>query len=98
MSHSSHVLPVNIDDGIVSSVLGEEVVHTISSLGLNNVLYIPKFHVSLLSISQIVKTKNCVIFFPTYCVFQASKLGGGLVWVVKKVVFTIWMMVHYCLI
>jgi len=32
-------------------LLAEKVVHVTSSLSLNNVLFVPKFHVSLLSIS-----------------------------------------------
>ena len=71
MSLSTHISHVNIVDGTLCSVFGKGIVHATSSLSLNNVLYVLKFHVSLLSISQIPKIKNCyVTFFPTYCVFH----------------------------
>ena len=95
LSLSSHILLVNIADGTVSSVLGKGIIHAISSLALNNVLYVLKFFVSLLSISQIPKIKiSCHLFSYLFCV------SGPLVWDEAwfgSVVFTIWMMVHPCL-
>ena len=39
-------------------------------------LYVLKFPVSLLSISQFTKQHNCSItFFPSYCVFQDLTIG-----------------------
>jgi len=62
---------VNIVDGTQSPILGDGVVQATPSLNLKNMLYVPKFHVSLLYISQFTKQHNCsVTFFPSYCVFQ----------------------------
>ena len=70
LSLSSHISPVNIVDDIASCVLGEGIVHATLLLTLNNVLYVLKFLVMLLSISQIIKNKNCIVtFFFTYCAF-----------------------------
>jgi len=46
---------VNIADSTQFLVLGDGVVQATSSLNLKNVLYVPKFPVSLLSISQFTK-------------------------------------------
>ena len=46
---------VNIVDGTQSHVLGNSVVHAIPSLTNTDVLYGPKFPVSLFSISQLTK-------------------------------------------
>ena len=54
---------VNIADGTQSPVLGDEVVQVTPSLNLKNVLYVPKFPVSLLSISQFTKQHNCSVTF-----------------------------------
>jgi len=56
MHLSTQISSVNIANGTQSSVLGDEVVQGTPSLNLKNVLYVPKFSVSLLSISQFIKT------------------------------------------
>ena len=61
--HSS----VKIIDVTHSLVLGNRVVQTTPSLTLNGVMYVPRFLVSLLSISQFTKHNNCKInFFPSH--------------------------------
>jgi len=68
----SSILPfVKIADGIHSLVLYNGVVQATPSLNLTEVLYVPRFSVSLLSISQFTKCNNCKItFFLSHCVFQ----------------------------
>ena len=62
---------VKIADGTHSSVLGSGVVQAPPSLTFTDVLYVSRFPVSLLSISQLTKQSNCKItFFPSHCVFQ----------------------------
>lgn len=42
-----------------------------TSFSLDNVLFIHQFSISLLSISQIIKTLKCLAnFYPSYCQFQ----------------------------
>jgi len=62
---------VKIVDGSHSLVLENGVVHATLSLIPTGVLFVPKFLVSLLSISQFTKYNNCKITFfcPFYCVF-----------------------------
>ena len=67
---------VKIADGTHSPILGNGVVQTIPSLTLTDVLYVQKFHVSLLSVSQFTKHNNCnITFFPSHCVFQDLSTG-----------------------
>ncbi|XP_020255709.1 uncharacterized protein LOC109832716 [Asparagus officinalis] len=75
--HLSNKFPsIRIADGTLSPVFDAGVVHTTSSLKLNDVLYAPKFPVSLLSISKFTKHNNFkVTFFPSYCVFQDLATG-----------------------
>ena len=54
---------------------------------LNNVTYIPKFSVSLLSISRFTKQNN---FFPTHCVLQDLSTEGGMAWGMRDDACTIW--------
>jgi len=54
---------VKIVDGSYSPVLGNGVVHATLFLTLTGVLYVPKFPVCLLSISQFIKRNNCKITF-----------------------------------
>jgi len=62
---------VNIADVTQSPVLGDGVVQATPSFNLKNVLYVPKFPLSLLSISQFTKQQNySITFFPSYYVFQ----------------------------
>jgi len=73
---------VNIANGTQSPVLDDGVVHATPSLNLKNILYVLKFSVRLLSISQFIKHHNCsVTFFPSYCVFQdlttGRRIGSG---------------------
>ena len=73
---STQFSSVNIADVTQSLVLGDRVVQTTPSMNLKNVLYVPKFHVSLLFISQFTKQHNCsVTFFPPYWVFQDLTTG-----------------------
>ena len=72
-------------DGSFSFVPGQGVVHPIpsSSFKLNSIIYVPKFHITLLSISKLTKKFNsAVIFFPSHCVFQdlhtKRMIRGGL--------------------
>ena len=59
---------VNIVDGTQSLIFGDGIVQATPSLNLSNVLYVSKFHVSLLSINQFTKQNNCSItIFPSYC-------------------------------
>ena len=68
---SSVHLSVKITDGTYSLVLGNGVVQATPSLTLTDILYVPRFLVSLLSISQFTKHNNCKItFFLSHCVFQ----------------------------
>jgi len=49
---------VKITDGTHSHVLGDGVVQATPSLTLTDVIYIPRFHVSLMSTSQLTKQNN----------------------------------------
>ena len=67
---------INIADGIWSPVLGNRVVQVTPSLTLTDVLYVLKFLVSLLSISQFTKQNNCrITFFPSHCIYQDLSTG-----------------------
>jgi len=67
---------VNIADGTQSLLSGNGVVQVTPILTLTNVLYVLKFRVSLLSISQFTKHNNCKItFFPSHCVFRDLSTG-----------------------
>jgi len=70
--HLSNKFPsINIDDDTQSHVLRNKVVHPTPSLTLTNILYVPKFSVSLFSISQLTKQNNYkVTFFPFHYVFK----------------------------
>ena len=57
---------VNIVDGTQSHVLGNGVIQATPSLAFTDVLYVPKFSVSLLSISQFTKYNNCKITFLSF--------------------------------
>lgn len=48
-----NILLVYIFEGSSSPVISDEIVRTTISLALNNVLFVPKFSISLLSVSQI---------------------------------------------
>jgi len=54
---------VNIADDTQSPVLGDGVVQATLSLNLKNVLYVPKFPINLLFISQFTKQHNCSVTF-----------------------------------
>ena len=68
----SSVYPsVKIVDGTKPPVLGNGVVQAAPSLTLTDVIYVPRFSISLLSISQFTKHDNCKItFFSSHYVFQ----------------------------
>ena len=64
---STQLSSINIVNGTQYPVLGNGVVQATPSLNLKNVLYVPKFSVSLLSISQFTKQYNySVTIFPFY--------------------------------
>jgi len=70
---------VKITDGTHSHVLGNGVVQATPSLTLTDILYVPRFSFSLLSISQLTKQNNCKItFFPSNCVFQNLSTGRSI--------------------
>ena len=56
---SNKFLSVNIADDIQSPVLGNDIVQATLFLSLTDVLYVPTFHVSLLSVCQFTKHNNC---------------------------------------
>jgi len=66
---------VKITDGSHSLVLGNGVVHATSSLTITDVLYVPKFSISLLSINQFTKHNIYKITFPLFIVFQGLSTG-----------------------
>jgi len=62
-------------------LLGNKVVQVTLSLTLADVLYVPRFPVSLLSISQFTKNNCKITSFPSHCVFQdlstRKRIGSG---------------------
>jgi len=83
---------VNIVDGTPSLLPCNGVVQTTPSLTLIDVLYVPKFSVSLFFISQFTKHNNCKItFFLLIVCFRTCRLGGGLVRGMREEVCIIWM-------
>ena len=83
---------VKIVDDSYSPVLSNGVIHATLSLTLTDVLYVPKFLMSLLSISQFTKHNNCKIIFSLLIVsFRTCQLGGGSVRGVNEETCTIWM-------
>ena len=63
-AHPSFKIP----DGIHSPVLGNEIVRAYPSLTLTDVLYVPRFPVSFLSIGQLIKQNNRnITFFLSLC-------------------------------
>ena len=67
---------VKIADGTHSPVLENVVVQATLSWTLTDVPYVPRFPVSLSSISQFTKHNNCkIIFFLSHCVFQDMLTG-----------------------
>ena len=62
-------------------LLGNKVVQATPSLTLTDVLYVPRFPVSLLSISQFTKNNCKITSFPSHCVFQylsnGKRIGSG---------------------
>ena len=67
---------VKIDDGTHSPVLENEIVQVTPFLTLTDVLYVPRFSVSLLSLSQFTKHNNYkIIFLFSYSVFQDLSTG-----------------------
>jgi len=72
-------------------VLGNGVVQATPSLTLTDVLYVPRFHVSLLSISQFTKHNNCKIIFSLLIVcFRTYRLGRRLVRDMSEEAYIIW--------
>ena len=71
---------IKIADGTHSPVLENGIVHATPSLTLTDVLYVPQFPISLLSISQFTKHNNCKItFFHLIVCFRTCRLERGLV-------------------
>ena len=87
----SNVHPsVKIVNDTQSSVLGKRAVQAIPSLTLTDVLYILRFSVSLLSISQFTKHNNCKItFFLLIVCFRTCRLGRRLVRGMSEETYTI---------
>ncbi|KAL0453801.1 UNVERIFIED_CONTAM: Retrovirus-related Pol polyprotein from transposon RE2 [Sesamum latifolium] len=78
----SALSPVRLVDDTRSPVSGSGIVHPSKDLTLDNVFFALHFFVSLMSISQLHKSLNCLVtFFPSYCVFQdlqtKKTIGGG---------------------
>jgi len=68
LSFLNNIPLINIVDG-TSSTFVEKELFMLHFLSLNNILFVPKFPVSLLSTEKIT-TQNCyrAIFDPSYCV------------------------------
>ena len=82
---------VKIADGTHSPVSENGVIQATPSLTLTDVLYVPRFPFSLLSINQFTKHNNCkMIFFSYHCVFQDLSTGRGLVRGMSDEAYTIW--------
>jgi len=82
---------VNLADGTQSPLLGNEIVQTTPSLTLIDVIFVPKFPVSLLSISQFTKYNNCKItFFLLIVCFRTCRMRGGLVRGMREEACIIW--------
>ena len=71
---SSHIPHNNIVDG-TSSTLWEKVIHA-TPLSLNDVLFVSKFSVSLLSIANVLHKIVIVQYFTFLLCFRTCKLGG----------------------
>ena len=82
---------VKIDNDTQSYVLDNEVVQATPFLTLTDVLYIPWFFISLMSINQFTKHNNCKItFFPSHCVFQDLSTGKMIGSGISEEIYTIW--------
>jgi len=82
---------VNIADGTQSPTSDNGVVQATPSLTLTDVLYVPKFSISLLSISQFTKHNNCKITFSLLIVcFRTCRLGGKLIQGMREEACIIW--------
>src|SRR5204863_2252854 len=67
---------VRIADGSLSPIIGKGVIVDLYVLHLDDVLHVPNFPHSLLSISAITNSLECTVTFsPTDCVFQELKTG-----------------------
>ena len=85
-------LSVNIADDTQALVSGNGVVQTTPSLTITDVLFVLKFSISLLSISQFTKYNNCkIIFFLLIECFRTCRLEGGLIRGMREEACTIWM-------
>ena len=80
LKYSNTYPPVKIADGTQSPVLGNWVVQATPSLTLIDVLYVPKFPVSILTISQFTKHNNCKKI-SSHCMFEDlttwRRIGSG---------------------
>jgi len=85
-----------IVDG-TSTICEKGVVHVIASLSLDNVLFVLKFPVSLLSINKLTTQNHyCAIFTPTHCVFQDVQTGMRIsLGRERAAASTTWMLVHF---
>lgn len=54
-------LPIYSTDSFSSLVVSDGIVCATTSLTVNDVLFVPKFSISLLSISPITKNNNCSV-------------------------------------
>jgi len=77
-------LPVNIIDGTQAPISSNGVVQTTPSLILTDVQYVPKFPVSLLSISQFTIFSLCVSAFQDLStgrrIGSGHERGGMFIW------------------
>jgi hypothetical protein len=82
LEHPSNPPNVTLADGSTTNVSGFGTANLNSSLSLYPVLYVPKFPLSLMSVSKLTKLLHCAAtFLPTHCTFQylmmGRKIGGG---------------------
>lgn len=70
LSSCNYVSPIHIVDGTTLPILDEGVICVSPTLDLHDVLYVPKFHVSILSISQLTKNFNHSMTFHLTAFFK----------------------------
>lgn len=69
--------PIQLSTGDTISVTQLGIVHLSPYLSLHNVLHVPSFQFNQISLSKIIATLNCVVFFfPPFVFFRTRKLIG----------------------
>ena len=81
-SSNSSVSIIIITNGVSSLVMGSGIISISLLLSISNVIFVPSLNCNLLSVSQLIKSHNCVfLFFLTYCTLQNThtkeKIGSG---------------------